>query len=191
MFTINTFVILIWAIYWLYSVAAAIRTRTQIKKIARGESFADRLIQNGLMLAAMYLIYSPYLGYLATKIIPECYWLSIFGCTLVVALLLFADWSRRILAHNWSSAVQSVENQKLVQYGPYRYIRHPIYSGVLGAFLGTFLVQGTLAAWIAVICILIKYVLKIRREELFLKELFGMDYKLYKAKTWAMLPFIY
>lgn len=191
MITINELVIIIWAAYWLYSIAAAITTRMSVKKIARGETLLERVIQNGLMVVALYFIYSPYLGFLAARIIPEYAVLMIFGCILVMGSLFFADWSRRILAANWSSAVQSVENQKLVQHGPYRFIRHPIYTGVTVAFLGTFFVQGTLASLVALLCIAIKYALKIRKEEQFLHTLFGTQYTTYKNDTWAMLPFLY
>lgn len=191
MLTINAFALIVWAVYWAWSIAAAITTRRQVKKIAQGETTFDRVIQNGLMFIASYLIFSPYVGYLAMRIIPAYHWLMIFGFLLVTGSLFFADWSRRVLARNWSSAVQSVEDQKLVQHGPYRFIRHPIYAGITGAFLGTFFVQGSLASLIALVLLVVKYILKIRKEEQFLQVLFGLQYTLYKNNTWAMIPFVY
>jgi protein-S-isoprenylcysteine O-methyltransferase Ste14 len=191
MISIRLVVLIVWTAYWIYSIAAAITTRMHVKIIARGETVLDRLIQNALMIIALYLIYSPYVGYLSVHILPNCLLVQALGCTVVIMSLFFADWSRRVLACNWSSAVQSVEKQKLVQHGPYRYIRHPIYTGVIGAFFGTLLVQGTLASLIALVCIVVKYILKINKEEQFLFTLFGPQYRLYKSKTWGILPFVY
>lgn len=191
MLTINTCVLAVWAVYWAWSIAAAIKTRTKIKKIASGETILDQLMQNVLMFTALYLIYSPYIGCLAMRILPAYTWLMVVGGVLVVGALVFADWARRVLACNWSSAVQWVENQQLVQCGPYAVIRHPIYTGMIVAFVATFFVQGTLASLIALVLLIIKYILKIRKEEQFLQSLFDSSYRLYKNNTWAMIPFIY
>lgn len=191
MISLNSLVLVIWTVYWMYSIVAAITTRMRVKKMARGETLLDRLIQNALMIIALYLIYSPYVGCLSVHIFPENLLASVLGCTIVVASLFFADWARRILASNWSSAVQLVENQQLVEHGPYKHIRHPIYIGVTSAFFGIFLVQGTLASFVAFVFILIKYALKINKEEQFLLGHFGTQYSLYQSRTWAMLPLVY
>lgn len=184
-------ILIIWTIYWVYSIAAAFITRIQVKRVRLGETFFDRLIQNTLMIIALYLIYIPQAGLLSKRMFSEYSWVYIVGLFIVIVSLFFADCSRRILAYNWSSAVQLVENQKLVTHGPYKFIRHPIYTGVTCAFFGTFLAQGTLASLIALVCMVVKYALKIKKEEHFLQALFGPQYALYKNKTWAMLPFFY
>jgi protein-S-isoprenylcysteine O-methyltransferase Ste14 len=184
-------VIVLWVVYWISSVTLAVTIRMGVKKVARGESFVDRVLQNILMVVALYLIYSPYLFFLSHRVILASNWVMIIGCCMVAGALAFAVWAMITMRGNWSSAVQSVQRQELVKTGPFTYVRHPIYAGVTGAFLGTMLVQGSLASLVALVCIIIKYVLKIKHEEQFLLQLFGQQYADYQRKTWKMIPFIY
>ncbi len=184
-------VIVLWIAYWIFSIALAVTVRMGVKKVARGESFIDRVLQNILMMVALYLIYSPYLFFLSHRVIPAFNWLMIVGCCTVAGSLTFALWAMITMKTSWSSSVQSVQRQELVKTGPFTYIRHPIYAGVTGAFWGTMLVQGSLASLVAIVCIIIKYVLKIKHEEQFLLQLFGQQYADYQRKTWKMIPFIY
>ena len=67
---------------------------------------------------------------------------SIAGLTIQVAGLAFADWARRTLGKNWTGRITTGGSQELVMQGPYRLVRHPIYSGLLLAVLGTAIVMG-------------------------------------------------
>lgn len=133
-----------WTIYWIFSIVSAILTRIQVKVITRGETILERFVQNELMITALYLIYSPYLGVSAIRIIPAYFSVMIFGCIILISSLVFAYWARCILAGNRSSAVQSVENQNLVTQGPYKFIRHPIYTGIIEHFWEHFLCKAQL-----------------------------------------------
>src|SRR6202035_555424 len=69
--------------------------------------------------------------------IPEVPWLMWTGAALTLAGLLFAIWARLYLGKNWSGLVQVKHDHELIRSGPYRFVRHPIYSGILLALVGT------------------------------------------------------
>lgn len=78
--------------------------------------------------------------------------------------------------------------QELVRSGPYRLVRHPIYTAMLGLYAGTALVSGELHALLALGIVVAAYVRKTSLEERTLGELFGTDYQAYRRDTWALLP---
>jgi len=75
-----------------------------------------------------------------------------------------------------------------VRTGPYRFVRHPIYTAMLTMLLGTALVSGewhALAAWLL---LAFAYSRKIRLEERNLVDVFGPDYERYRRESWAVIP---
>jgi hypothetical protein len=71
---LQNLVIVLWVVYWISSVTLAVIIRMGVKKVARGESFVDRFLQNILMVVALYLIYSPYLFFFSHRVIPAANW---------------------------------------------------------------------------------------------------------------------
>jgi protein-S-isoprenylcysteine O-methyltransferase Ste14 len=111
------------------------------------------------------------------------------GASILLLSLSFAIWARITLGRNWSGAIQKVEEQRLIRNGPYRYIRHPIYTGFVCGFCGTFITLG--ASLLGFIIILISYIAKIIIEENFLVTEFGDEYREYMNESWALIPFIF
>lgn len=112
------------------------------------------------------------------------------GLTLVVIGAIIVLWARLTLARNWSGAVALQEGHELIVRGPYRSVRHPIYSGFLLMVLGTALAQGRAQAFAAVIILVVCHVWKLRAEEALLARHFPHSYPDYKARTKALIPFI-
>ena len=83
-----------------------------------------------------------------------------------------------------------VKSNELVQNGPYRWIRNPMYLGILLLFVPSVLANYTLLRLIALLLLILVLFLKIVREEQFLEASFGEDYSQYKARTKRLLPFI-
>ena len=81
---------------------------------------------------------------LATRIYPLTDGTFWFGAALVALGLGFAVWARVHLAGNWSGTVTLKQDHDLIRSGPYRLTRHPIYTGILLAVLGTAI---ALAEW--------------------------------------------
>ncbi|GAB4050813.1 hypothetical protein GCM10028810_46650 [Spirosoma litoris] len=104
--------------------------------------------------------------------------------------MMFGAWARQVLADNWSGAIQQVEKQTLVTKGPYKYIRNPMYTGILSAALGTTLYQPSWSSLTGLLILYTIYAVKIRREEHFLGQVFP-GYSAYSQHTWRLIPFIY
>ena len=100
----------------------------------------------------------------------------------------FAVWARVVLGHLWSSAITLKQGHVVVTSGPYRVVRHPIYTGILLAILGTALSVGTSAATLGLIMVIGTYLAKIRREDRWLLALFGAEYECYRGRVPTLVP---
>jgi len=101
-----------------------------------------------------------------------------------------ALWSRAALGTNWSGSVAFKENHELIERGPYRYVRHPIYSGMLLMVLGTSLIRGSVFGFAVFLLCCLGLWLKARREEALLEGHFPTAYASYKASVKAFIPFL-
>ena len=103
---------------------------------------------------------------------------------------LFCWWARIHLGALWSGRITRKENHRVVDTGPYRLVRHPIYTGILTAALATMLLKGTTTSIIGFVLLVIGYWMKGKLEERFLREELGpADYDAYKARTPMLVPF--
>ena len=108
----------------------------------------------------------------------------------VVAGLFVVIWARRTLGANWSANVQIEADHELVQSGPYKYVRHPIYSGFLTMVLGTAIAYGQLLGVVILAVSFAGFFLKAMREESILTERFSEAYLRYKVRTKTLIPYI-
>ena len=125
---------------------------------------------------------------LQTRILPKTAPLQIAGLVLTVAGMAFAVWARVYLGSNWSSAPMVKQGHELIRSGPYRLVRHPIYTGLLTSSVGTLLVNGKVRAVIGVVLIYVAFVIKSRIEEEFMVRTFGAEYEDYRRTTAAIIP---
>ncbi len=116
--------------------------------------------------------------------------LAWFGALLAVIGVLFAIWARAHLGRNWSPAPAIKEEHELVTSGPYRFVRHPIYTGVILAAFGTALTGSIFGAGMF-IASGIMFVLRIAKEERIMLQLFPNTYPRYQARTKKLIPFIW
>lgn len=102
----------------------------------------------------------------------------------------FAIWARVFLGRNWGVPMSRKENPELVTTGPYAFVRHPIYTGVMFAMLGSAI--GESPVWIlAVIPFGAYFVYSARREEKLMLEQFPERYPAYMKQTTMLLPFLF
>jgi protein-S-isoprenylcysteine O-methyltransferase Ste14 len=102
----------------------------------------------------------------------------------------FAWWARIALGANWSSTVTRKEDHQIVEAGPYRLVRHPIYTGMLVAVYATAIEIGTVQALVGVALITFGFWLKARLEERFLSDELGLEaYAAYRRRTPMLMPF--
>lgn len=110
-------------------------------------------------------------------------------CSVAVPLGLMA---RHALGRNYVPDPEILPGQTLVTHGPYRYVRHPLYTAAL--LWGTGLALLMRSLWgLAVIALFLlpAVIVRIREEEPILQEAFGEEYCGYAARTWKLIPYIY
>jgi protein-S-isoprenylcysteine O-methyltransferase Ste14 len=110
----------------------------------------------------------------------------------VMLLGLLLTWLARIhLGRLWSSAITRKEEHRIVDTGPYAFVRHPIYTGIIIALLATATTEATLAALLGAVLIAFGLYLKARAEERFLMaELDPHDYGSYRRCVPMLVPFL-
>jgi protein-S-isoprenylcysteine O-methyltransferase Ste14 len=179
---------LIWMAWCLYWYVAA----RNVKAARRTESRSSWVTHTVLLVAAIALLAWPQQGdgWFFGKVLPQ----TILGYWIGVALLLtglgFSIWARRRLGRNWSGTVTLKEDHELVRTGPYRWVRHPIYSGLLLGFVGTAISLSEWRGVAAVILAIFALLLKIRLEERWMIETFGNAYLRFRAEVKALIPFV-
>jgi protein-S-isoprenylcysteine O-methyltransferase len=174
------------AIIWL---AAAFTTKRAVRK----EFGRARLLQVLLLVAAFLLYFNSSFapGFFAERVVPLSSAAEIIGLALTLAGLLFAGWARFFLGRNWSGSITIKEDHQLMQSGPYAIVRHPIYSGLLFALLGTAIAFGRLRNFLGLVLATIAWRLKSLVEERYMTEQFGAEYTNYKRRVKALVPFIW
>ncbi len=125
---------------------------------------------------------------LRQRFVPVLPWLADLGAGLTVAGVAFAIWARVTLGQNWSASVMQKSGHELITGGPFHYVRHPIYTGMLAGLIGPALAVGE---WRGVLAVLISWLAlwrKYRLEERFMVELFGTQYLDYQREVPALVP---
>jgi len=167
-------------------------TALSVKNAEREESFPKRFLAYWLPLIVAVLLLGPGHWYghslLRETFAPHSTPVNSIGLVLVVAGAVLAIWSRHLLGRDWSASVQLKEGHELVVAGPYRVIRHPIYTGFLLLFLGSALMVGEWRGLLAVAIIFVSFWFKLRKEETWMIERFGDAYREYRKTTRALLP---
>ncbi len=173
--------------YWFISGFSAKKTSSQ-------ESFYKQFIQYWLPLLISALLLGPgeWFGdsLLRENFVPHTNLVGTIGLAICFVGASIACWSRFLLGKNWSVSVQKKENHELVQHGIYSVLRHPIYTGLVLLFAGNALIVGDYRGIIAVIIVFVSFLLKLKKEEKILTEIFGSQYADYKDKTKALIPFV-
>jgi len=117
-------------------------------------------------------------------------WRGALGLTLFAVGLAFAIWARVEIGRNWGSPMSQKDDPELVTSGPYRLVRHPIYSGVLGAGVGTAVALSW--AWLIAVALAgVYFIYSATVEERNLTERFPDTYRAYRRSTKMLVPFIF
>lgn len=172
-----------WLLYWAVSAWG-------VRRNERGESTVQRLMTSVILGVGGYLIFvrSSGLGLLDRRFLPDDPPIKTGAMVLIVAGLGISVWARRHIGQFWSARVTLKQNHQLIQSGPYARVRHPIYSGLLLAIIGTALFVGERRAVLGVLVIFTGHWWKARREEALLAGQFGASYEEYRKRTGSLLP---
>lgn len=176
---------LAWASVWVVSAFST-------KKTARREPLGPRLVYiligviGGILIASRGLPWSRAMNLRFWPQSALAYWI---GLAVLLAGVAFAIWARVHLGRNWSGTVTVKEDHELIRSGPYAHVRHPIYTGLITALIGTAICSGTLRAALGVAIITAALVIKSRTEERFMRETFPGQYQNYSDEVPALVPF--
>jgi protein-S-isoprenylcysteine O-methyltransferase Ste14 len=175
---------LVWLAYWI--IAAR-----NVKPLLRQESIGSRLTHLVPLAIGAVLLASARLpaSWLDDRFLPPSRTIYWTGAIMVAAGLAFMVWARRHLGRNWSDRVALKQEHDLIRTGPYGLVRHPIYSGLLLAILGTAIAFGQWRDAVALMFIAVAIWRKSRLEEAYLAEIFPQDYARYRARVPALFPF--
>lgn len=117
--------------------------------------------------------------------------LKILGVFITILGLLIAIIARKTLADNWSSNIELKKDHELITKGIYKYVRHPIYTGLLLMGVGSILVLQSLLVVLFFVVMITFLIFKLKKEEILLLKHFPKDYQEYMKKTKALIPLIY
>jgi protein-S-isoprenylcysteine O-methyltransferase Ste14 len=182
-----TVISICWIVFLGVWLVAAFRTKATAEQEGWGGWVTYRLL---LASAAALLMSSFGIPALETSIIPSTLVMRTLAGSFCVTGLLIAIWARATLGSNWSSSVTLKKDHELVTRGPYRFVRHPIYTGLLFMLSGTALISGRLGAIAGLAFGFLGLWIKLRQEEALMMRHFPADYSKYKTKSKALLPFV-
>lgn len=162
------------------------RLRTAVEHEGR-LSFALLMLQMVFMLAAvvLYIFFTPTLPWLSFPL-PD--WIRWIGVTIGIISLAFLWWVQATLDRGFSPSLTIQDQHILVTDGPYRRVRHPMYTVHIFYFLSWFLVSANILFFFVWLLMLFYIIARIPKEEEMLLSQFGEDYRDYIARTGRLLP---
>ena len=171
-----------WLVFWAYWLVMALTA-----KAGQARWTGCAAIRVGIIIVILLLLRLRVVkGHQAVTRNP---WLLGIGLALFVLGLALAVWARVYLGRNWGMPMSQKADSELVTTGPYRKIRHPIYSGIILAMLGTAMaVSPYLLA--AVVIVGAYFLFSAVVEERNMAKLFPADYPPYKRSTKMLVPYI-
>jgi protein-S-isoprenylcysteine O-methyltransferase Ste14 len=176
-----------WCIFVIVWLINAFRT----KRTAERQSLESALAHRIPVAAGWWLMLVPkWHGLMSRQVIPPTAISQMFGTVICVLGLIFTLWARKTLAGNWSSNVTFKRDHELIRTGPYRIVRHPIYTGLLAMFLGTAIYIGQVRGGISLLLVAIGFWIKLNQEERLLLRHFPDAYPAYQREVRALVPFV-
>jgi protein-S-isoprenylcysteine O-methyltransferase Ste14 len=177
--TLKLVIGLAWIAFWIYWLVSAAASKASVSGGWRtrltGISGVSVFLIAGVLRTGSLAVHSVVLGAIGAVL---------FGCGIALAV-----WARLHLGRNWGMPMSQRAEPELVTSGPYRFVRHPIYSGLLTAMLGTALVNNLLG--LIVVAVLVAYFYYCGTvEERNLAATFPKAYPEYASRTKMLIPFL-
>jgi protein-S-isoprenylcysteine O-methyltransferase Ste14 len=177
--TLRTAITVAWIIFWVYWLASAFGVK-------QGAADHRRFPMAGLSALAVVLLLRVFRG---GGLEVHSSALEVIGAVVFACGLALAIWARLELGRNWGMPMSQKAEPELVTSGPYRFVRHPIYSGILAGVAGTALADNLIGLIIvAVLGAYFYYSASV--EERNLSATFPSAYPAYRARTKMLIPFV-
>jgi protein-S-isoprenylcysteine O-methyltransferase Ste14 len=160
------------------------------KRTVRRQPGGARLFHLALAMTGFTLLGSRWFeyGWFAERFVPQSRALELIGLAVTVAGCLFAIWARLALGSNWSGQATVKAGHELVVTGPYALTRHPIYTGLVTAVLGTAFAIGEMRCILGFIIIVLALTIKMSQEERLMLQTFPQAYPQYQRRVKALIP---
>ncbi|HKM82434.1 MAG TPA: isoprenylcysteine carboxylmethyltransferase family protein [Terriglobia bacterium] len=167
----------VWVVMWFST-----------KSVKKRETSLERVQHLIPLILGFWLLFEKNWNGLSLRLVPDtpaAWWL---GLVLTAAGVTISIWARVSLGTNWSGVVTLKDNHELIRKGLYRWIRHPIYTGILLAMIGTAMIKGHLRGWLGFLIVWAAFYIKARREEGFLRGEFGERFEEHAKHTGMFFP---
>jgi protein-S-isoprenylcysteine O-methyltransferase Ste14 len=176
--SLRSIILIVWGAFWVYWLVSAVGSKEGV----RNTNWRPRGLIAVVAIVATR-VFSPHA--LAIHSVP----VKVVGVIVFAAGLCLAVWARIYLGRNWGMPMTQKREPELVTSGPYGFVRHPIYSGILLGFAGTAL--ATNGYWLIVFAVCLVYFLySARVEEGIMSTTFPATYPGYRARTKMLIPFV-
>lgn len=175
---------------WLIILAVWLVGALFTKRTVRREPLGYTVVQRGLAIAAYVLLLdtgNP-IGWMHWRFVRQGLVWPYAGVAITGLGIGLAIWARLLLGGNWSANVTVKESHELIRNGPYRFVRHPIYTGISLAIAGTALAMGEVRGLVALAFAVAAWRVKWPVEERFMTEQFGDRYVEYRRRVKALIP---
>jgi protein-S-isoprenylcysteine O-methyltransferase Ste14 len=178
---------------WLLLAAVWLGSLPFVKPTIHRQSLESGWQQHALFFIGAWLLFGSLSTpeWLGQPILAITAPLALIGFGIVLCGVGFSIWARLILGENWSADPSIKQDHALIQRGPYRIVRHPIYTGILVALAGSALQHGLLRSFLGVVLCAISLWMKVTVEERYMVHRFGDQYLRYRKNVSALVPFLF
>jgi protein-S-isoprenylcysteine O-methyltransferase Ste14 len=182
-------ILALWLVFALYWAISAISAKRGVRNAIWWRHLIVRL---AIAVLIMIGVQFPAIRHTLQTVLrqhPSNMLVQAMGTLLVGFGIAFAIAARVYIGRNWGMPMSRKEDPELVTGGPYSFVRHPIYGGILVALLGSAIGYGLI--WLPALLLLAPYfIYSARREEALMCEQFPEQYPAYMQRTKMLLPFV-
>jgi protein-S-isoprenylcysteine O-methyltransferase Ste14 len=180
---VTTILVIGWIVFWVYWFAAA-ASGIKAGRTRWGQFAGSRV---AIVVIVVLLVRA---GIFKAHTETHHPWVQVIGIVIFFSGLAFAVWARLYLGRNWGSPMSQKVDPELITNGPYRRVRHPIYSGIILGLVGTAVAIGW--SWLIAAALLGAYfIYSAVMEERYMAGLFPDTYPEYRRTTKMLVPFIF
>lgn len=175
---------------WMATALHFLISALATNRIKRRERGGARVMDRALLLGGYVLLFSqfPLLGNQNLHFIAPEKALEVAGVVLTYLGLGLTNWSRARLGRYWSGVVALKQEHRLIQSGPYRVVRHPLYSGIILAAIGMALCVTTWSSLGGIVLLTSCFERRAHKEDELLASEFGAEFEIYRQHTGRLVP---